>query len=498
MKATIYIKDEVNVQVTGLHKDHMDRMYDRYGVLTPGYFFNPKYKLGQWDGKKRFFHRNGTSFLYFIEDIVRRIDNYGYQIDVVDSRPQQPPSPPLIDANIFSHVLHPLTGNPIILRDYQVISVNKLISEGNGILLSCTGSGKTLMTAATCYAYEQVGAKTITIVPSEDLINQTKAMYIVCGLDTGEFSGANKDLDHKHVVSTWQTLQNHTQVLKQFGALIVDECHGAQGPVLNEMLTTTARFIAYRFGVTGSLPKEEMNQMMIHAALGPIRHEVTAAELIRLGVLAQPNIQTLVLEENFEAEYKQFCSEIKIGEAPTYKQFKDKYFPDYTTEKSYLQRNIDRIDWIVDFLLAQRDASDKSNTLCLVDSIPFGRKLAAQIPGAIFVNGKDIKKSSERKKIYKLFETHDDLIVIATVHIASTGIDIPRIFNLTLIDIGKSFTRVIQSIGRGLRRADDKTCVNISDICSDLKFSRKHLNDRIKYYKEAQYPYKQHKIKYTE
>jgi superfamily II DNA or RNA helicase len=110
------------------------------------------------------------------------------------------------------------------------------------------------------------------------------------------------------------------------------------------------------------------------------------------------------------------------------------------------------------------------------------------MPGSVFLYGKD--KTKERRKIYDLFKTHDNLIVIATVKIAGTGLDIKRIFNLMFIDGGKSFIRIIQAIGRGLRKAPDKESVDVTDICSDLKYGRRHLRDRIKFYNEAKYPHK--------
>lgn len=87
-----------------------------------------------------------------------------------------------------------------------------------------------------------------------------------------------------------------------------------------------------------------------------------------------------------------------------------------------------------------------------------------------------------------MFEENDDLIVIASVGIASTGISIDRIFNMMLVDAGKSFIRSIQSIGRGLRLADDKQSVHVVDVHSKLKWSKKHWKEREKYYKEAGYP----------
>jgi superfamily II DNA or RNA helicase len=76
-------------------------------------------------------------------------------------------------------------------------------------------------------------------------------------------------------------------------------------------------------------------------------------------------------------------------------------------------------------------------------------------------------------------------------------LNINRIFNLVFVDVGKSFIRVIQGIGRGLRKAADKDSVVVTDICGDLKYSKKHLKHRTNYYEEAQYPFKKHKIDYV-
>ena len=85
-------------------------------------------------------------------------------------------------------------------------------------------------------------------------------------------------------------------------------------------------------------------------------------------------------------------------------------------------------------------------------------------------------------------------VVIATYGVAAVGINIPRIFNLVLIEPGKSFVRVIQSIGRGVRKAKDKDFVQIWDITSTCKFAKRHLTQRKKFYKEAQYPFTIEKI----
>jgi superfamily II DNA or RNA helicase len=65
-----------------------------------------------------------------------------------------------------------------------------------------------------------------------------------------------------------------------------------------------------------------------------------------------------------------------------------------------------------------------------------------------------------------------------------------------MLESGKSFTRVIQSIGRGIRKADDKDFVQVWDITASSKYAKKHLTERKRYYKEAKYPFTIDKVKY--
>lgn len=492
----VRILDEVSVFIAGLDTEHHEYFYEKYSVFAPNYFFNPKYKLGQWDGKIRYFQKTGRTYLYLMDDLLPRIFKLGYKIALEDLRKARAFTPDPITNQIFAHINHIDTGEPIILRDDQVDAVNSLICDGNGLCIASTGAGKTFVTAAITHTYGEHGMRVLTIVPDGGLIRQTKADYVNFGLDTGEYSGKVKTLDHQHVVSTWQSLKNNPKVVELFNVVIVDECHGLKGPVLNKILVDHCANVPYRYGVTGTLPKDPSDQMAVKVACGAVKYTIGAKALMDEGVLAQLHIDVIQLEEDLMSEYEEFCREVNFGKPPTYTQFKDGYFPDFTAEKSYLERHTYRIEWIAALIEAKRN-QEKGNVLCLVSNIAFGRKLAALIPNAIFVNGQDVKKVEDRQAVYDMFKDQDHLVVIATVHIAGTGLSIRRIFNLVTVDIGKSFIRVIQAIGRGLRISGDKTSVTMADICSDLKYSKKHLKNRIDYYNEAQYVFKKHKVDYT-
>ncbi|MGZ8924288.1 MAG: DEAD/DEAH box helicase family protein [Nitrososphaeraceae archaeon] len=491
-KVTIKILNEVNILLLGLHGDHIKYFYDNYGVFVPSYNFNPKYKLGVWDGKIHFFSKDGKTYLFLIEEILPQLKKFGYTIELIDNRQNDVYQPDFIDENILSHSFHPRTNDPIILRDYQVDAVNSLIKFNHGLCLASTSSGKTKMCAALILAYNTISAKSITIVPSQTLIKQTKQEYINCEIDVGEYSGKEKSLNHPHVVSTWQALKNNLAVMNQFNMVIIDECHQLIGPTLQKIITVHGANIPYRFGFTGTLPKDPCNKMLVHVAVGPTRFSIPAHELIERGVLSTIQIDIMILDEDLRAEYAK--EKKNSGIATSYEKFKQDYFGDYDAEKSYIHRKQSRIEWIASFLQIKLDAT--GNVLCLVDDIAFGRRITELLPNAIFVNGTDVKSASKRQKIYDMFETRDDLIVIATVHIAGTGLSIDRIFNLVTIDIGKSFTRVIQAVGRGLRKGADKSHISYSDICSDLKYGKKHLTERIKYYKEAKYKHSKKSISY--
>lgn len=491
---TIRINDEVNCVVMGLKKEHREYFWSEYGVHVPGYNFAPKYQMGVWDGKIRFFSKTGQTYLYLLDDIIPRIIRLGYKIKLSDNRKAAAVHPELIDENFFSNIIDEKTGKPWVMRDYQVEMVNALISEGNGIGIAGTGGGKTSMTAALALAYEKAaGLKSIIIVPDKNLTVQTVREYAFFGLDVGQYSGDKKDLDHQHIVSTWQSLNNNKTLIQHFGVVVVDECHGAKAKVIKELLVKYGHDIPYRFGVTGTLPKEKSDAMGVHTSLGPKRYEIKAHQLISDGHLANIHIHIFQLKSDLGPEYQQYLDDDPELPLLTYSQFRDQYFRDWTMEKNYLHGLEDRAQWIAD-KIEERRSGGKGNTLCLVNGIKYGKKLAKMIDGAIFLHGKDQMKV--RQEAYGFFKDRDDVVVIATIQIASTGLDIPRIFNLFYIDVGRSFIRTIQTIGRGLRKAHDKDHVNVYDICSDTKHSRRHLGERMKFYKEAKYPNKKHAIEY--
>jgi superfamily II DNA or RNA helicase len=170
-----------------------------------------------------------------------------------------------------------------------------------------------------------------------------------------------------------------------------------------------------------------------------------------------------------------------------------KEFRTYQEELKYLVTDTDRIDFISNLC---KNIVNTGNTLILVDRLDAGKQLAASIPNATFISGE--VKLNDRKEHYDEIRDVDDKVIVATYGVAAVGLNIPRIFNLVLLEPGKSFVRVIQSIGRGIRKAEDKDFVQIWDITSTCKYAKRHLTERKKFYKEAKYPFAIEKVQWQE
>lgn len=490
MISTLRINDEVKCVFLGLAEEHREFFSSKYAIKAPNYYWSPAYRLGKWDGNIKYFTASGQTYVQLIEELVPQILKLGYKIKIVDKRKGDLIFPPPITENYFNEFRDKETGNPIVLWDYQVDIVNLLLEAGSGVAVAPTASGKTFIIAALCDSYEKLRLRTIVVVPSMDLITQTVDVYKDFQLDVGEYSGGVKDLAHMHVVSTWQTLQNNPTIIQMFQVVVVDEVHRAAAKVLAELLIKYGKNIIHRFGVTGTLPKAAADALTVRVAIGKVLYNLKAKTLVDREILSELNISILRIRTDLTREYADWNA---IPENPkvTYLKFKDTYFPDFSAERDYLNRDIERTELIATQII-KMGKKRKGNVLCLVSSKQFGRDLSECIEDSVFVCGED--KAADRKDIYKLFASSDNLVIIATVHIAGTGLDIRRIFHLVFIDIGKSFIRVIQSIGRGLRKAVDKNSVTVVDICSDLKYSKRHMSERVRFYKDAQYPYKKYLV----
>jgi len=482
-KCNIIIRDEVNIKLEGLDLDVRRALVNMFKYDVPYARYLPAVRLGRWDGKVSYFQMGGSTYVNLLPEIIPVLEKFDYDIELDDLRDYRTTfNFTTVTEHTFAHKVwpkgHDKAGSAIMLRDYQVEIVNNFLSNPQCLQEVATGAGKTIMTAALSSSVESYG-RSIIIVPNKSLVTQTEKDYANLGLDVGVFFGDRKEFARTHTICTWQSLNvllKNTKnavaeitiqdFLQDVVCVIVDEVHMAKADALKTLLTGVMSHIPIRWGLTGTIPKEKFESQSLLVSIGPVISQLAASELQDKGVLAQCHVNIVQLVDHAE-------------------------FNNYQSELKYLLEQEDRLATIANLV---RQVNATGNTLVLVDRIAAGQALVAQLDNAVFVSGST--KAGDRQNEYDEIATSTGKIIVATYGVAAVGINLPRIFNLVLLEPGKSFVRVIQSIGRGIRKAEDKDHVEIWDITSTCRFAKRHLTKRKTFYKEANYPFTQEKLEW--
>ena len=482
-KCVLEIRDEVNVRFQGLDVKTRRKISDEVKYFLPYAYHMPAYKLGRWDGCIRYCDIGGRTYFHLLDKLLPIVTEDGYEIEVKDARKKWDFSFTNVSKDSYQHVVwpkkHPAEGEPIILRDYQVDIINKFLDNPQCLQEVATGAGKTLVTAVLSHKCQGYG-RTIVIVPNKDLVVQTEKDYINLGLDVGVLYGDRKEYDKTHTICTWQSLSVLEKKSKNYEAdfpidefldgvvcVMVDEVHKAKAEVLKNLLSGPFKNVPIRWGLTGTIPKDEHEAVGCLCSLGPVVGNLSSKELQDMGVLADLDISVLQLQDGL----------IQFGS--------------YAQELKWLVTDPKRIDQISQII---NGFSANGNTLVLIDRIKTGQMLEEINPDWVFVSGS--MKQQDRQDNYDDVSELNNKVIVATYGVAAVGINIPRIFNLIMLEPGKSFVRVIQSIGRGIRKAQDKDYVQVVDLTSNLKYSKRHLTKRKAFYREQNFRHTVTKVEY--
>ena len=482
-KCVLEIRDEVNVRFVGLAPSTRRKISDAAKYFLPYAYHMPAYKLGRWDGCVRYCDIGGRTYMNLLDRLLPIVQQDGYEIEIQDQRAEWKFSFEPIEDTKYENVAwpkgHPAEGEPVILRDYQVEVINEFLANPQSLQEVATGAGKTLITAALSNMCEPYG-RTIVIVPNKDLVVQTERDYKNLGLDVGVLFGDRKQFDKTHTICTWQSLAILEKKSKKYEAdfpidqfldgvvcIMVDEVHKAKADVLRNLLGGVFANVPIRWGLTGTIPQDEFEAIGCTCCLGPVIGNLSSKELQDRGVLANLDINIFQLQDGV------------LG------------FNNYAQELKWLVTDDPRVTHISDIV---KGLSSSGNTLVLIDRIATGELLMDKNPDWVFISGE--MKVKDRQAEYAQVSEMNDKVIVATYGVAAVGINIPRIFNLVLLEPGKSFVRVIQSIGRGIRKAEDKDYLNVVDITSNLKYSKRHLTKRKAFYKEQGFPFQVTKVEY--
>lgn len=464
---------------------------DAFAFRPDGFQFVPSYKQKLWDGYIRMFNPN-TRLVYrgLVNKVISWAEDRGYQIDYPDQTFDTSFS--VLEAEQFIEQLNPK--HPP--RDYQIDGFVHAIRSKRKIVISPTGSGKSLLQYMIFMYLMKQGKRGLLIVPRSALVEQMYSDFEDYSEKNGKdmakychrvYAGKDKNVDVPLVISTWQSLQNLPKdYFSRFDYIIVDEVHGAveksQTMKVMSNIVTNCVNAEYRIGVTGTLPKGAGVDYSLVGLFGSIYKVISSKELMDRKQLADLTIKCLLLKYS-----EQECQYMKSA--------------DYKSEINYLISNKERNKFICNLAL-----SLEGNTIIFFNYVEKHGQVLYEMLEKRVKNGRKIffihggTDVDEREQIRRIMEVERDAIIVGSVGVLSTGTNIVNLNNIIFASPSKSKIRNLQSIGRGLRISDSKKSTTLFDIADDFTFKKhenytlKHFMERMKTYSEEGFQFKIYKI----
>lgn len=462
---------------------------DYFSFFVPGYKFMPAYKNKVWDGKIKLFNRmtgelSAGLYVYLIKFAAER----SYLLDTEESDYGLP----IPDPQAAQSVPHLLADEalPFQPRDYQLDAITTALTRTRTILLSPTGSGKSYMIYLIMKYWQQYltdgvnyprASKVLIIVPTTSLVEQMHQDFIDYGMipDAAHkiYSGKDKDTNKVFIISTWQSIYKLPKKwFEQFGMVLGDECHGFKSKSLSSIMNK-ATLAKYRYGFTGTLDGTQTHKLVLEGLFGPVYNVTKTVDLQKDGTLAKLNIKVLLMN---------YAEDVR-------KNFGKQTYQD---EINFIIGMESRNNFIRNLAV-----SSSGNTLVLYHRVEaHGKPLFELINNKVargrkvfFVSGDT--DTSDREAIRKIVEKQKDAIIVASLGTFSTGINIRNLHNIIFASPSKSQIKVLQSIGRGLRKSDNGQDTKLFDIADDLHWGKRnnftltHSALRVKMYDKEQFDY---------
>jgi superfamily II DNA or RNA helicase len=454
-----------------------------FSFRVPGYQFVPAYKNRIWDGFIRLYDLRTNQIYHGLVPYIEKFcaeRNYTCEINSEISITE---SFSLVEAVDFVRTLD----LPHEIRDYQLNAFVQAVRNRRLLLLSPTASGKSLIIYLIVRWLQEADFKRgLLIVPTTSLVEQMYTDFESYGYDSEkychrQYSGKEKHTNKLLTITTWQSIyKNDADYFEQFDFVMGDEAHQFKAKSLTTILSgcTNAK---YRIGTTGTLDGTQTHRLVLEGLFGPVYKATTTSELIDKGQLASFKIKCLILKHN-----EAVC-----------KQARDW---DYNTEIDYIVQNPARNEFIRNLAL-----SLNGNTLILFQFVEkHGKDLYTIIKDSVkdrhvfFVfGGTDVEI---RESVRAITEKERDAIIVASYGTFSTGVNIRNLHNIIFASPSKSRIRNLQSIGRGLRKGDNKEEAVLFDIADDFRIGKfvnytlKHFIERVKIYDDEKFNYKFYNI----
>lgn len=469
-------KDETYIQIDA-NRGILQEMSDYFTFSVPGYQFMPAYRNKVWDGRIRLLNLKNNQLYHGLLHYVKKFcEDREYEIilEGLEKTYQD-----------FSYKqLHDFTQSISLAvepRDYQLQAVTHCIKENRALLLSPTASGKSLI---IYLLLRLLNTRSLIIVPTVSLTSQMKSDFAsydpkwdvekLCYIIK---QGREKVSDKQIIISTWQSIYKlPKKYFEDFKLVFGDEAHLFKAKSLNNVMTKVSN-ANYRFGTTGTLDDTQTHKLILEGLFGPMFNVTSTKDLIDAKYLAKFAIKVLILKYSEETS--------KLVKKMSYQEEMD-FIVNYEKRNKFI-RNL-AID-------------QKGNTLLLFQYVEKHGKIlyemikdkATDERKVFFVHGG--VSGDEREEIRRITEQEGDAIIVASYGTFSTGINIRNLHNIIFASPSKSKIRNLQSIGRGLRKGNNKKEATLFDIADNfthgarVNYTLQHFKERIKQYNEQEFKY---------
>jgi superfamily II DNA or RNA helicase len=451
---------------------------DQFTFEVPNAKFSPQYKNKYWDGKIRLFNtQTGEIYIGLLDRIIRFCEDHEYTYEFADNKFYGLPFE--VNENISKEgVKDYMTAiSRHAPRDYQVEGVYDALRHNRKLLISPTASGKSLMIYSVVRYYVERQQNILIVVPTTSLVEQMYKDFADYGWDVGSYchkiyAGKERETDSQVIITTWQSIYKlPKQYFARFNVVIGDEAHQFKSKSLISIMTKL--FDAkYRFGFTGTLDGSQTHKWVLEGLFGPSYKIINTDELMKKGHLAKLDIKILLLKhppnrfEVFEDEIQYIISHDQ----------RNKFIKNLSLD---LKGNT--------LVLYNRVESHGEPLFNLINNSKSDDRHVFFIHGGVDVE--------DREKVREITEKESNAIIVASYGTFSTGINIRNLHNVVFASPSKSRIRNLQSIGRVLRKGENKVKATLYDIADDISYkSRKnytlsHLIERIKIYNEENFNY---------
>ena len=474
---TIVKKNEVHLTVDA--QPHVQQeLSDYFTFDVPGAKYMPQYRNRHWDGKIRLFSTaTGELYVGLLDKVIAWARKSEYSVKFIDNERYGTPHEENDEISLEGVKDYMTAISSHTPRDYQIEGVYDALKYNRKLIISPTGSGKSLMIYAVARFHVGRKRRILLVVPTTSLVEQMYKDFIDYGWDVEKYchrvyAGRKKTTQQRVTISTWQSIYNMDKsFFGQFDVIIGDEAHQFKSKSLVGIMSKL-KDTKYRYGFTGTLSGSQTHKWVLEGLFGPSYKVTKTDELMKQGHLSKLDIQCLVLKH------------------PPQK------FEVYNDEIEYLISHEQRNKFITNLTLDL-----KGNTLVLYSRVEaHGAVLYEKINNSkridrkvFFVHGG--VNAEERELIREITERENNAIIVASYGTFSTGINIKNLHNVIFASPSKSRIRNLQSIGRVLRKGNNKvkaTLYDISDDCthnSRKNYTLNHFIERIKIYNEENFNY---------